>query len=60
MRADLERRAKNIADAAGDGHKVDSQIGSNRARAAVITETLDAMRREATDRTLTKAIDAGR
>jgi hypothetical protein len=60
VRADLERRAENIAAAAGPGHIVDSQIGRNRARAAVITSTAEAMRAEATDRNLTRAIDAGR
>jgi hypothetical protein len=60
VRADLERRAENIAAAAGPGHIVDSQIGRNRARAAVITATAEAMRAEATDRNLTRAIDAGR
>lgn len=60
VRRDLERRAQNIAAAAGPGHIVDSQIGRNRARAAVITATFDAMRAEARDRNLTRAIDAGR
>lgn len=60
VRADLVRRADNIAAAAGPGHIVDSQIGRNRARAAVITATFPAMRAEARDRNLTRAIDAGR
>lgn len=57
---DLVRRAENIAAAAGPGHKVDSQIGRNRARAAVITTSIEAMLAEARDRNLTRAIDAGR
>lgn len=60
VRADLERRAENIARAAGPGHKVDSQVGRNRARAAVITTSAEAMAAEARDRNLTRAIDAGR
>lgn len=58
--ADLERRARQIADAAGEGHDAGGQIGKNRARASVITTTYDAMRAEATDRNLTRAFDAGR
>ena len=58
--ADLKRRAEAIARAAGPGHGVRSEVGRNRARAAVVTETYDAMRAEAEDRALTRAIDAGR
>lgn len=58
--ADLERRAENIAEAAGPGHAVDSEIGPNRARSSVRTDTIDAMLAEGTDRNLTRAIDAGR
>lgn len=58
--ADLEARARRIAAAAGPGHKVDSEVGTKRARAAVITETTEARRAEAKARTLTRAIDAGR
>lgn len=57
---DLERRAHNIADAAGPGHEVDSERGRNRARASVRTETIEAMVAEATERRLTGAFDAGR
>lgn len=60
VRADLERRARAIAAAAGSGMEVDSEIGRNRARASVRTATNAAMRREATERALTRAIDAGR
>lgn len=60
MEADLRARAERIAAAAGPGHAVESQIGVNRARASVRTETFEAMREEATNRTLTRAIDAGR
>lgn len=57
---DLERRAAAIAAAAGPGHVVEGAIGRNRARAAVITATPEAMAGEARDRDLTRAIDAGR
>ncbi|MPZ66169.1 MAG: hypothetical protein GEU83_11860 [Pseudonocardiaceae bacterium] len=57
---DLERRARAIADRAGPGHDVESEVGANRARAVVYTVTFDAMLAEAHQRTLTRAIDAGR
>lgn len=57
--ADLERRGYAIAAAAGPGHRVESQVGSTRARVAVITDTFDAARNEAINRTLTSAIGAG-
>lgn len=57
---DLDRRARRIASAAGTGFEVDSRIGSNRARSSVRTETFEARRAEATGRSLTRAIDAGR
>lgn len=60
VKADLERRAKKIAAAAGPGFEVDSHVGKNRARADVATGTFEAMRAEATDRALTRAVDAGR
>lgn len=60
IQADLERRAQRIAAAAGPGHEVTVEQGRNRARAAVRTDTIDAMISEATDHTLTRALDAGR
>jgi len=60
VRADLVRRAENIAAAAGSGHEVDSDVGPNRARASVRTVTVEAMYDEATSKRLTRAIDAGR
>jgi hypothetical protein len=64
--AEVTRRARLIAQTAdgntgrpGD-HSVDSAVGRNRARAAVYTETFNAMWREADSRTLTRAIDSGR
>lgn len=57
---DLERRAAAIAAAAGPGHVAEGDIGRNRARAAVITATVEARVAEAKRRNLTRAIDAGR
>jgi hypothetical protein len=58
--ADLERRARAIAAAAGPGMVVDSEIGPNRARASVRTGTFAARHAEATRRALSRALDAGR
>lgn len=63
VQADLARRAAAIAAAAsqsgGDfGH--DSGTGRNRARASAWTNDTAAREAEATDRSLTRAIDAGR
>lgn len=60
VQRDLERRADQIASAAGPGHIVDSERGPNRARASVRTDTIEAMVDEAEHRTLTRALDAGR
>lgn len=58
--ADLDRRAKQIAAAAGPGMEPSSMVGKNRARASVITATKEAREAEATGRALSRAIDAGR
>jgi hypothetical protein len=60
VQADLESRARKIAAAAGEGMEASSRIGKTRARASVITATRKARLAEATDRALTKALDAGR
>lgn len=60
VRADLEARARRIAAAAGPGMEVDVEVGAKRARASVRTATYEAMRAEATDRALSRALDAGR
>lgn len=59
MRADLDRRAKRIATAAGPGMKASSMVGRTRVRASVITATTEARIAEATDRKLTKSLRAG-
>lgn len=62
----LESKAQRVAQAADraahapGGHKVVSEIGANRARAAVVTETPKAMFKEATVRSLTQALGAAR
>lgn len=60
VQADLHRRAKAIANRAGPGFATDSDVSGTRARAWVWTDTFEAMRAEATNRTLTSSIDAGR
>jgi hypothetical protein len=60
VRADLARRARNIAQSAGEGMESSATSGRNRALAMAWTETPEAMRAEATTRALTRAVDAGR
>lgn len=60
VEAHLRQIADKIDAAAGSGHAVDSQIGRERARASVRTITPAAKAAQATDRNLTKALDAGR
>jgi hypothetical protein len=60
VQADLKRRAAAIAAAAGPGNEVETEVGRARARAAVVTETGEAVHNEATKRSLTRALDAGR
>lgn len=59
VRADLDRRAGAIAARAGDGFESETDAGPNRVRAAVWTATPEAVRSEAEDRALTRALDAG-
>ncbi len=58
--ADLERRAANVAAAAGPGHEVRSEVGKIRPRAAVVTARVQAIRAEAESKNLTSALDAGK
>lgn len=60
IQRDLKRRADAIAQAAGPGFEADLSVGRNRARATVRTATRAARRAEATNRTLSRAVDAGR
>jgi len=62
VQADLRARAERIAAAAGDSedYEVDSRVGATRARASVRTASYAAMKDEAKNRTLTRALDAGR
>lgn len=60
VEADLLRRARRIASAAGQGYEADSSVGSVRARATVWTNTIEARRDEATNHSLVRALDAGR
>lgn len=59
--AELQRRARAIAEAAGEGVEVeDPYLGRSRARVTVRTATNAARRAEAKDRALSSALDAGR
>lgn len=64
--ADLLRRGNAIAAAADGaandpgGHRVISETGEHRARVAVVTATPKAMWKEATQRSLSSALGAGR
>lgn len=63
VREDVHRRAKAIADAAGGeekGYEAQSSIGLNRARAAAITTTTEAIVDNARNQSLLRNIDAGR
>lgn len=60
VQADLKERADRIAEAAGPGVEVTTTLGAHRARASVMTMTYDAMESEAKDKTLSRAIEAGR
>ena len=59
VRDDLLARAERIAAKAGPGMKAGTFYGRGRVRASVITDTPEAMREEAANRTLTKALSAG-
>lgn len=60
MVQDLESRAARIAQAAGPGHAHAAKAGSRRALASVWTATREARESEARNRSLSRAIDAGR
>lgn len=61
VQADIERRAKRVAAAAGPGFEARSQLGATRARASVVTGTLAARRKAASDpAAFLRALERGR
>jgi hypothetical protein len=61
VQADLERRARAIAAAAGEGeYDITPSMTPTRARVSVGTADHAARHAEATGRALTRALDAGR
>lgn len=60
VKADLQNRANRIATAAGPGVQARVWEGFDRSRARVETVTREADERQATQRTLSRAIDAGK
>lgn len=62
VQAELRRRGDAIAEAAGgaEDYEVLQAVGRARAGVYVVTKTTKAKRAEAEDRTLTRALDAGR
>jgi DNA-binding transcriptional regulator LsrR (DeoR family) len=56
----VKATAGRIETAASKGHAVAFDVNRRRARAAVITVTNGAKKAEATNRNLTRAVDAGR
>lgn len=60
VEAEVRRRANLIASQAGDGFEASSTVGRNRALAMVWADTPEARSAEATERRLTRSIDAGR
>lgn len=67
IHADIERRCAAIAAAAIAGSTVEGAVfghdvvtGAHRAHGMIWTDNVEAMIAEATDRSLTRAIDAGR
>ena len=59
--ADMQARAARVAAAAGSGYEAKrSDAPRNRARAAVVTTSMKAIRQNARDNTLLRALDACR
>jgi hypothetical protein len=59
-RADIERRTRAVARAAGEGYEPSVVEGRNRVRGSVITATYDARRDNGKNHTLLRALDAAR
>lgn len=60
VQEEILRRAKAVAERAGEGFEAVSSDARNRARAAVVPVTVEAARKNARDNTLLHALDAGR
>lgn len=60
VQAELGRRARAAADAAGPGYEASVIVGATRARASVITATPEAMADNARNQSLLRAIGAQR
>ncbi|MGG7653504.1 hypothetical protein [Kocuria rosea] len=60
MKSEMLRRAQRIAAAAGPGHEASAIIGKSRARASVITATPAAIRGNAQNQTLLRALGGQR
>lgn len=60
VKADLMRRARKVAEAAGDGFGASESPGKNRARATVGTRSYKGRKRQARDNVLQRALNAGK
>lgn len=60
VRKDLEDRGDRVAAAAGEGMEAETTVGRNRVRVSVRTATHEAVVAEATDRSLSRGLDAAR
>lgn len=56
----VKSATERIAQAAGEGMEGSVEVDANRVHGRVVTATPEAMYLEATDRTLSRALDAGR
>lgn len=57
---DVKERVERIAEVAGPGMEPHAEVGHHRVVGAVVTATPEAIERQARDRALTRALDAGR
>jgi hypothetical protein len=60
VQAESRQRAKRIEEAAGDDFETVTFAGKDRTQTLVRTKNYEGRRQEATNRTLTRALDAGR